>query len=571
MRERAWRRIKDYAPRLTLGTLLLVAGCTPGARPKVEATAKAGSTTISKNSRGLISPLQGSGYYLRGPFDDTPGPHNSNLDRHGPRNGIDVATAEVVGCPVATEDNLASLPLITVQSQKAVAPVSGEIVTVGNEKNRKDPDHSKVEIQTNGGLRVGLMHLANFTGAVTVGSKVEAGTVLGEISCESPYKGYTTGAHTMMYFLDDVGKPFEIVGHTIGGYIINPDGTMTDPQGEVITPSSYRCPASNPCEEGGRKIVNEIKGDRGGVVLTPTPEVKGPVLAAPLPEPRPTVEQSVQIGAATVVPSPTPSLRPTIVPTAAEPTVSLTQKLESKMTVNQLIAVLSAEDWINSWRRAYTDLQSFHCIGPGIYQPNTCYFEYLLHPEVIRLGNQEVTVGFSEDQLRHFINRLVINDLDDSERTMSVSWRSQRKLLRGYEFLEALSVRGLFEMRNLQVTATPDEITEVDKANEVRWKGNVNFRYIWRFQANTRVAGDLIYPPVPDPGRGFSEWQGPYAQKFFYRFPNPKNVPPSRAAIYPGIVGWGGGRRDGTEPILPGCPEILQQPIIGKEKLCRIP
>jgi hypothetical protein len=117
-------------------------------------------------------------------------------------------------------------------SENAVAPVSGNIIAMGNEKDRNDVLHSIVKIQESStDMIFEVMHIDKYSGDISVGKTVKARDVIGKPSLEVPKGGSTTGVHIHLTLRDKNGNPIAIKGYEFSGWKV--DGKNMTKQGEA--------------------------------------------------------------------------------------------------------------------------------------------------------------------------------------------------------------------------------------------------------------------------------------------------------------------------------------------------
>lgn len=173
------------------------------------------------------------------------GPHyiGDNPVEPNLRNAIDIAAPEVVRCNPGDQKVL---------EERFVASASaGVIRIIGDEKNRNDPNHSMIWIETDFGVIFAYTHLADITKHLQVGDRVGSGEPLGNISCEHPPGGRTTGIHLHFAVYDKNFNPIPIEGLKLSDWVIKGgqnagDGTMENGK-EVRIADGRRCGTSQAC------------------------------------------------------------------------------------------------------------------------------------------------------------------------------------------------------------------------------------------------------------------------------------------------------------------------------------
>ena len=204
----------------------------------------------------------------------TGGPHYVNpLNRV--RHALDFAGDVPISCPDSEPQD----------DWMAVASKGGRVITAGDGNDENDPNHSVVEIDHGSGVVTGYMHLANIE--VEEGDVVSQGEYLGNLSCESPPGGNTTGQHVHFY-LKVNGEIASIDGIELSGWVFknlpgNYDGIAERSGQSVRTADVHRCgpDATSVAACGG--IRNDL--DEGEVLgetieVTPVPTI-GPIDETP--------------------------------------------------------------------------------------------------------------------------------------------------------------------------------------------------------------------------------------------------------------------------------------------------
>lgn len=163
----------------------------------------------------------------------TGGPHYDGLSG-GVKYAVDFSpTDKALKCPDSEPYRL-----------KFVRAIADGVVAVsGNEKDKKDKNHSIVEVDHSGQFTSGYMHLADIQ--VEVGEEVKQGDPLGYASCEIPPGGSTGGIHVHEYGKEG-GEPIEVdrlvmSGWTIEGTGENYQGTMTKSGEDTRVADVNRC------------------------------------------------------------------------------------------------------------------------------------------------------------------------------------------------------------------------------------------------------------------------------------------------------------------------------------------
>ena len=185
-------------------------------------------------------------WYLSG------GPHYDGLS-NGQRDSIDVIPAKSVSCPGGAPLTESPFPSV----------IDGQVISVGNENNKNDSQHSVVEIKATTGEIVEIMHLADIK--VKVGQTVKAGDSLGDPSCEFPPGGSTTGEHIHIAIRDSNNNPIPIEGtvfqqgtiHDLPG---NYNGTLEKSGQPIITADTRRCGPDQASIDACGGIRNDIEG-----------------------------------------------------------------------------------------------------------------------------------------------------------------------------------------------------------------------------------------------------------------------------------------------------------------------
>lgn len=152
------------------------------------------------------------------------------------------------------------------------AMADGEVITVGNEANEKDPYHSVVRIQHSEGLISGSMHLAGMSEfSLDVGETVTQGDPIGYVSCEIPRGGYTSGVHGHFWFEEEGGEAISLDRLVLSGWEFKAgdeagEETVTSGR-EMRVPHTTRCgpppKSTDPC--GGDR--NDLVWNEPGVVV----------------------------------------------------------------------------------------------------------------------------------------------------------------------------------------------------------------------------------------------------------------------------------------------------------------
>ena len=246
------RKLRGLSATLTS---ILLAACAPSApaptpretqTPQPTPTSRATEVLGSNIGEFLTFPIHPSEGYFTG------GPHSDGLS-NGVRYALDFAPKERVPCPGGVSDVVAE------------ASAAGKVIRVGNESDPSDPYHSIVEVENDNGFILGYMHLSNLL--VDVGDEIGPLHPLGNVSCEIPPGGETTGAHVHEYLKDASGNPLPIAGTIFEGFTVrelprNYDGLLIN-GADVRTADKRRCGPNqasiNAC--GGSKFskVQELK------------------------------------------------------------------------------------------------------------------------------------------------------------------------------------------------------------------------------------------------------------------------------------------------------------------------
>ncbi|MDO8429143.1 MAG: M23 family metallopeptidase [Candidatus Daviesbacteria bacterium] len=242
--------------QLALASMLVLSACSGKDLPVIKATPHSPTEKKGASSTDDLR-LIFDGNYL------TQSLHNALGGKEGVLSSLDIAPQRVVSCEPGQK--------ATIDESPVRAPLTGRVIKVGDVKNQQDPDHSLVAIQAENGEAVALVHLDEIPTSIQVGELVEAGTVIGVPSCESPPGGSTDGVHVHQTYLGIGGNPMSPVGKKIGDYTIQADGTLVSAQGIVIEGYSGRGDL-----DGSRKS-NRLD------IPTPKPVSQPPALAAPKP------------------------------------------------------------------------------------------------------------------------------------------------------------------------------------------------------------------------------------------------------------------------------------------------
>ncbi len=154
-------------------------------------------------------PFQGT-WYLTG------GPHNFRLPIGAPINGVvasdlDFAPKPIESCEPGRE--------VILKDWNIVASKSGVVTIVGDEKDKKDPNHSIVQIKHADGISTRYIHSADIK--VKKGDLVRQGQVIANPSCEVPPDGYTTGLHLDFSEIDASNNLVDIRGLTFDGWKVD--------------------------------------------------------------------------------------------------------------------------------------------------------------------------------------------------------------------------------------------------------------------------------------------------------------------------------------------------------------
>lgn len=177
-------------------------------------------------------PFQGT-WYLTG------GPHNFRLPIGAPIDGLasdlDFAPKPLESCGPGQE--------IVLKDWNIAASKSGIVTVVGDEKNKKDPNHSIVQIKHADGKSTRYTHSADIQ--VKKGDAIKQGQVIAHPSCEVPPDGYTTGLHLDFSKIDANDKPEDIRGLTFSGWKVDPSsknyqGTLSKPGEKTRTANGGR-------------------------------------------------------------------------------------------------------------------------------------------------------------------------------------------------------------------------------------------------------------------------------------------------------------------------------------------
>lgn len=283
---------------------MVMAGCRSGETPKLPINGvdiKPGSQAEQLfDEEAIILPFPGRQRYVQGP-------HNTGLKPDGVKDAIDIAPIENIPC-LPGEDKIYT-------KEPVISMVTGEVIKVGNEKDKTDPNHSLVEVQRKSdGLRFGQLHISKIAEGIIVGKQIKAGETIGWAGCTFPLGGRTDLIHSHIYVHHSLGGFLEIVNlsEDIAGYKFDLGGNLISPNSEKVIANSGDT-KTNILDNDIKYLVKDLNKPKPTVASFRTP-----VLAAPAPTPM-TQEVKIEskpiaIPTSTPIPSSTPLPRPTETP-----------------------------------------------------------------------------------------------------------------------------------------------------------------------------------------------------------------------------------------------------------------
>lgn len=401
--------ISKIAGAVTPVSAIVISGCMPSTASEIQSSS---INTLNTSPQQHRLPYIGLGYLTSGGG----GIHENHLDFAPPKAEQCVFGEEVQ----------------VIETWPVVATAAGVVQTVGDEKNRKDPNHSVVETVHPDGESIFFAHLAKIQ--VKPGEQVTAGDVLGFPSCE--YKpgdrNVPTGPHVDISAKRD-GKPVPFDNNLpLDGWVATREkwdyeGTLTKPDEQKRNADARRC--------GPPQQIPLCDNRRNDIFSTnQTPDVR--TFSTPIPTVRPatpTVRPETTVARPTATPQPEPTMRPS--PTA-----------ERRQT-----ETITDEDirWVGLFKMLNTMKQTL--------QPSSN------NPTMIAPNITNFPQDFPTDQILK--GKPIKQDSD----LIDFSWMYQEKgglsgVTRTY---------GSGKLKNIRISGMKKSLTPSDIANNKNWVGTI--------------------------------------------------------------------------------------------------